>query len=204
MNIEEASNGYKIIVVGSSGVGKSAMVQNLITGSFREEEQPTIGVEFKPYTIQVEGEDVKLQIWDTAGQERFKSVSKAYFRNALGGILVFDITNRDSFDDLVNWLNDMRQLCAPNASILLIGNKVDLEDDRVIVESEANSYAERYNLNYMETSAKSGKNIQEAFVRLGTEIVLKVKSGEIVIPKPFDKTLLTETTISTNKNNSCC
>ncbi|KAH0789939.1 Ras family protein [Histomonas meleagridis] len=204
MSVEEAANGYKIVVVGSSGVGKSAMVQCLITGSFREEEQPTIGVEFKPYTIQVEDENVKLQIWDTAGQERFKSVSKAYFRNALGGILVFDITNRDSFDDLVGWLNDMRQLCAPNASIILIGNKVDLEDDRVVIESEASAYAERYNLSYMETSAKSGKNIQEAFIRLGTEIVHKVKSGEIVVPKPSDKTLLTESNIQTNNNKSCC
>ncbi|KAH0787461.1 Ras family protein [Histomonas meleagridis] len=202
MQSEESSNGYKVVVVGSSGVGKSAMVQNLITGSFREEEQPTIGVEFRPFMIQVENENVRLQIWDTAGQERFRSVSKAYFRNAFGGLLVFDITDRDSFDDLINWLNDMRQLCTPNASIILIGNKADLEDDRVISEKEASSYAERYNLSYIETSAKNGKNIRETFVRLGTEIVHKIKSGEISFPKNFEKPLITQTEHS--GNSSCC
>lgn len=201
-----SAHAYKVVVVGSSGVGKTAIVQHLINGSFKEEGQPTIGVEFKSYSLQTDGESIKLQIWDTAGQERFRSVSKAYFRNALGAILVFDLTNRQSFDDLNVWFNDLRQLCAPNAYIILIGNKVDLEDDRQIVESEANAFAQRYDLVYLETSAKKGNNIAEAFVRLGKEIYRKVKSGEIKDVKPQSKKVenTTETQSEPSNQKGCC
>ena len=197
---------YKVVLVGSSGVGKTSIVQHLISGNFREENQATIGVEFKSYALQTEGESIKLQIWDTAGQERFRSVSKAYFRNALGAILVFDLTNRQSFDDLNMWFSDFSQLSAPNAYILSIGNKCDLEDERQIVESEANSFAQRNGLFYLETSAKNGDHIEEAFVRLGTEIYRKVKSGDIKPIKQETKKITAEQE-NQDLNNSqkvCC
>jgi small GTP-binding protein len=91
---------FKVVVVGASGVGKTAIVSQLVNKTFKTESQPTIGVEFKSYSLSSEEENVKLQIWDTAGQERFRSVSKAYFRNALGAVLVFDLTQKNSFDEL--------------------------------------------------------------------------------------------------------
>lgn len=198
------THAFKVVVVGASGVGKTAIVQHLITGNFREESQPTIGVEFKSYTLQSESDSVKLQIWDTAGQERFRSVSKAYFRNALGAILMFDLTSRQSFDDLGMWINDLNTLCVPNAYIILIGNKLDLQDDRQIVESEAQAFAQRYNLIYLETSAKNGNNVSEAFARLGTEILRRVKDGQITLPKPPAPTRIVEDDRPNQTNKQCC
>ena len=172
-------NTYKIVVVGSSGVGKTALVQRLVEGSFSDESQPTIGVEFKCYPVLVGDEQVKLNIWDTAGQEKFRSVSKAYFRNAVGAVLVFAINNRDSFDELDNWLNDLHTLSAPNASIIVVGNKCDMDNKRVILNSEAISFADRHAIEYLETSALNDTNVTELFVRLANEIHEKVKNGEI-------------------------
>lgn len=170
---------FKIVVVGSSGVGKSAIVQRLVDGTFREEGQSTVGVEFKPFIIPVEDQNVKLQIWDTAGQERFKSVSKAYFRNAVGAVLVYDISNDASFEDLTNWLHDLQQLCNPNAYILLVGNKADLEEQRQVGVQQAKDFAEQHHLEYLETSALSGANVTEAFTRLAYGIANRVNNGQI-------------------------
>ena len=170
---------FKIVVVGSSGVGKSAIVQRLVDGTFREEGQSTVGVEFKPFVIPVNDQNVKLQIWDTAGQERFKSVSKAYFRNAVGAVLVYDISNDATFEDLTNWLHDLQQLCNPNAYILLVGNKADLEEQRQVGIDQAKVFAEQHHLEYLETSALSGANITEAFTKLAFGVANRVNSGQI-------------------------
>jgi small GTP-binding protein len=170
---------FKIVVVGSSGVGKSAIVQRLVDNTFREETQSTVGVEFKPFIIRVDEQTVKLQIWDTAGQERFKSVSKAYFRNAVGAVLVNDITSDASFDDLSNWLHDLQQLCHPSAYILLVGNKADLESDRKVGVQQAKDFAESHQLEYLETSALTGSNVTETFTRLAFGVAKRVISGQI-------------------------
>jgi small GTP-binding protein len=174
-----SANLFKIVVVGASGVGKTAIVSQLVNHTFREECQPTIGVEFKSWSLYTDNETVKLQIWDTAGQERFRSVSKAYFRNALGAVLVFDLTSKTSFDELNMWINDLNTLCSPNAYIILVGNKTDRDEERVVTEGEAKETAKRYGLEYIETSAKSGDNVAEAFVRLGSGILRQIKTGKI-------------------------
>jgi small GTP-binding protein len=183
------SNSYKIVIVGASGVGKTAIVNQLVNKTFKEEGQPTIGVEFKSFAIQAEGENVKLQIWDTAGQERFRSVSKAYFRNAVGAVLVFDLTQKPSFDELNTWVNDLNALCAPNAFIILVGNKKDLTDQRAVSEGEGQETAKRYNIEYIETSAKDGSNIAEAFTRLAAGIVRKVRQGLVAAQPIEEKTI---------------
>lgn len=181
------SQSFKIVVVGSSGVGKTAIVQRLIDGTFREEGQSTVGVEFKSFICPLEDQSVKLQIWDTAGQERFKSVSKAYFRNAVGAILVYDITNETSFEELSTWLNDLQALCNPNAYILLVGNKGDLESQRQVGVQQAKDFAEQHKLEYIETSALSGQNVSESFTRLAYGVATRVNNGQIQITSGAQK-----------------
>ena len=170
---------YKVVVVGSSGVGKTAIVQRLIDNSFISDTQSTVGVEFKSFQVESDGFVCKLSIWDTAGQEKFRSVSKAYFRNAVGAVLVFALDDIDSFHELNTWINDLTSLAAPNAAILLVGNKADLTDNLAITENEALDFAKRYNVEYIEASAKSGQNIRETFTRLAKIIAEKIKNNEI-------------------------
>jgi small GTP-binding protein len=146
-----------------------------------------VGVEFKSFVVPLEGQSVKLQIWDTAGQERFKSVSKAYLRDAVGALLVYDVTAQGSFDELGGWLTDLRQLCNPNACILLIGNKCDLEGDRQVGGEIVSGFAEMHRLEYLETSAKSGQNITETFTRLAYGIANRVAGGQIEVIQPASK-----------------
>ena len=176
--MSSAQNSYKVVVVGSSGVGKTAIVQRLVDGTFCDEGQSTVGVEFKSHSISFDEETMKLSIWDTAGQERFRSVSKAYFRNAVGAILVFSLDDSQSFAELDGWLNDLHALATPNAVILLVGNKADVQD-KTVTTSEAEAFAKRHNLEYLETSAKDGLNINDTFVRLARDINEKVKKGEL-------------------------
>lgn len=170
---------YKVVVLGTSGVGKTAIVQRLVDNTFSTDGQSTVGVEFKSQTITTDEEKTKLNIWDTAGQERFRSVSKAYFRNAVGAILVFAINDHVSFTDLDGWLDDLHKLAAPNAVIILVGNKADLEDERHVSTTQAQEYADRNGLVYIETSAKDAINVEEAFIRLTKSINQKVKNGDI-------------------------
>jgi small GTP-binding protein len=183
---DEEANSYKIVVVGASDVGKTAIVNQLVNQTFKEEGQPTIGVEFKAFQIQAGGENVKLQIWDTAGQERFRAVSKAYFRNAVGAVLVFDLTQKPTFDDVGTWLNDLTSLCAPNAYVILVGNKSDLADERAVSAAEADEASRRYNLEFIETSAKDGTGIGEAFARLAGGIVRRARQGMATEPQKKD------------------
>lgn len=173
---------YKIIVVGASGVGKSALVQRLTTNEFKSDLTSTVGVEVATHELNVDGNDVKLLIWDTAGQERFRSVSRAYFRNAVGALFVFDITKRNSFEEVEMWLNDIHSLSHPNAVILLAGNKCDLAADREIAVGEVNEFIGQHHLEYFETSAKDGNNVNDVFLRLAYEISSRVQCGSISMP----------------------
>jgi small GTP-binding protein len=164
---------YKFIIVGSSGVGKTAILKRLVEDTYTEDSQSTIGVEFDSTVLNIGDRKVKLQIWDTAGQERFRSISKAYYRNAVGVILVYDLTDRKSFDELTSWLNDIRTLCDANAVVQLIGNKSDLNAQRVVSAAEAEQFATQHHLQYLETSAKMAANVREAFVKVATAILAK-------------------------------
>ena len=171
--MSESKGNFKFIVIGSSGVGKTAILKRLVDDVFTGESQSTIGVEFIATSIDVDGTAVKLQIWDTAGQERFRSIAKAYFRSAIGVILVFDLSDRKSFEDLNQWLSDVHSLCDPNAVVTLIGNKSDLADQRTVTATEAESFAQLHQLTYLETSALGGDNIQEAFQRTAAAVFRK-------------------------------
>lgn len=198
-------NPYKVVVVGSAGVGKTTLVHKLTTGIFMVDSQSTVGVEFKLHEIHDGDEIIQMNIWDTAGQEKFRSVAKSYFRNAIGAILTFALNNHNSFNELDAWLNDLQTLCAPNAVILLIGNKSDLKDERYVPETEIKTFAERHNIDYIETSACSGQNVQETFLRLARSINEKVKSGELnPDPSNVKKAQLIDEEPPKEKSSGCC
>jgi small GTP-binding protein len=171
---------YKIVVVGASGVGKTCILLRLVDGTFDPGTESTIGIEYRSHILTIEAQSIKLNIWDTAGQERFRSVSRTYFREAIGAILVFALDSSESFEELTNWLADLQQYATPNAAILMVGNKSDLTSARKITAAEAESFAHSHHLTYLETSALDGTNINESFFRLAKAIRDKVRRGEIL------------------------
>lgn len=193
----------KVVIVGSSAVGKSSIVQRLVEGTFSEDSNTTCGADFYSYTCPVSGQEtVKLQIWDTAGQERFRSISKAYFRNAVGAVLVFDITNSQSFEDLSDWLDDLHNFSCPNSYILLVANKVDLEKQRQIGQEEIKSFAQTHQLEVIETSAASGQNVCVAFSRLAMEVTTRIKNGSLDPIKPTQGQQTLRPTA--HRKDNCC
>ena len=136
---------------------------------------PTIGVDFKIRTIDVDGKTIKLQIWDTAGQERFKTITSSYYKGAHGIIVTYDITDRDSFAKVSEWMSEVDKHSDKNISRILVGNKKDLEDQREIQYSEAKDLADHFNIRFLETSAKSSFNVEDAFTLMTREIKSKVQ-----------------------------
>ena len=170
---------FKFIVIGCSGAGKTSIVRRLVDNKFVKGTQSTVGIEYFTHITAIEGRTIKMMIWDTAGQERFYTIAKAYFRSALGVVLVFDITDRKSFDLLPRWLRDARMEADPHCSVILVGNKTDLAASRVVSKEEAEEFAKNHELQYIETSAADNTHIEEVFMKTGTDLLRKVASGEI-------------------------
>ncbi|KAM9591647.1 ras-related protein Rab-4B-like isoform 2-T2 [Morphnus guianensis] len=170
---------FKFLVIGSAGTGKSCLLHQFIENKFKQDSNHTIGVEFGSKVINVGGKTVKLQIWDTAGQERFRSVTRSYYRGAAGALLVYDITSRETYNALTNWLTDARTLASPNIVIILCGNKKDLDADREVTFLEASRFAQENELMFLETSALTGENVEEAFLKCARTILNKIESGEL-------------------------
>ena len=191
---------FKVIIVGTCNVGKSSIARRLVDGTFSEDTTATQGAEFNSHRVSTPNGSVALQIWDTAGQERFRSIAKAYFKSAVGAVLVFDLTKRASFDDVETWLTDVRTLSCTNCYIILVGNKADIEDKREITAEEAREFAEKHGLEYLETSAATGQNIENTFTRLAVAVSEGVESGKIVVPR-YDGVAIANPTQSTKK---CC
>jgi small GTP-binding protein len=170
---------FKVVVIGSSGSGKTAIVDRLLSDTFSSSTKVTVGVDYRPYRIDVKQNVVQLELWDTAGQERYKAIAKSYFRNSVGCVLVFDTTSQASFDDVQFWLSEFRMLADPNAFILMVGNKIDLENERQIRCDTAEIFAKDHLLEYLETSAVTSHNIKETFQRLATSVFDLVQNGKI-------------------------
>uniref|UniRef100_A0A3Q1GM09 RAB4B, member RAS oncogene family n=1 Tax=Acanthochromis polyacanthus TaxID=80966 RepID=A0A3Q1GM09_9TELE len=150
-----------------------------LTAALKQDSNHTIGVEFGSRVVNVGGKTVKLQIWDTAGQERFRSVTRSYYRGAAGALLVYDITSRETYNALTNWLTDARTLASPNIVIILCGNKKDLDADREVTFLEASRFAQENELMFLETSALTGENVEEGFLKCARTILNKIDSGEL-------------------------
>ncbi|KAI9358559.1 ras-related protein rab-2A-like protein [Zopfochytrium polystomum] len=160
---------FKYISVGDSGVGKSCLLLRFTNGEFMPTET-TIGIEFGSQIVTVNNRRVKLQIWDTAGQESFRSISRAYYRGAIGCLLVYDMTRRDTFNHLMSWLEDVKQHGNEEIKTALIANKSDLAAKRQVSREEGEAFAQANGLIYFEASAKSGENVEEAFLSVANAI----------------------------------
>lgn len=168
---------FKLLLIGNSAVGKSSILLRFSDNIFNESFLPTIGVDFKIKTCQLQGKTVKLQIWDTAGQERYKSVTSSYYKGAKGALIVYDITLRSSFDNVVKWLKDLKYASDPNIVIMLIGNKSDLASEREVSTDEGYQLAYDYSnyslildFAFLETSAKTNQNIDNAFSQMMIQV----------------------------------
>ena len=167
----------KYIIIGDSGVGKSNILLKYIYGKFNEEFQSTIGVEFGAKDIQIKDKIFRTQIWDTAGQEMFRSITRAYFKNSVCACVVYDITNRNSFESIKSWIEDCKKHSPKTIYLILIGNKVDLVNSRKISYEEGEAYAKKYGMLFYETSAKTGKNINELFIQSCEDIGKRIENG---------------------------
>jgi len=168
---------FKYIIIGDTGAGKSCLLLQFTDKRFQPIHDLTIGVEFGARMVTIDNRQIKLQIWDTAGQESFRSITRSYYRGAAGALLVYDITRRDTFTHLSRWLQEARQNGNENMTIMLIGNKCDLEHRRQVSPEEGKKFADENGLMFLETSAKTAHNVEEAFLKPAQEIYLKVQKG---------------------------
>ena len=167
---------FKYIIVGESCVGKSCLLLQFIDNRFKDSHDLTIGVDFGSKTIKLnDGTNVKVQIWDSAGQESFRSITRSYYRGSICALLVYDITRRQTFDNLIRWLEDMRDNAYSKMIILLVGNKSDLKFEREVTTQEGQEFADKHNLIFFETSAKTAANVEQAFVQSAVVINENIK-----------------------------
>lgn len=161
---------FKVVLIGDSGVGKSNLLSRFTRNEFNLESKSTIGVEFATRSIQVDGKTIKAQIWDTAGQERYRAITSAYYRGAVGALLVYDIAKHLTYENVERWLRELRDHADANIVIMLVGNKCDLRHLRAVSTDKAKTFAEQNNLSFIETSALDSTNVETAFHNILTEI----------------------------------
>ncbi|XP_076927780.1 ras-related protein RABA4d-like [Bidens hawaiensis] len=161
---------FKVVLIGDSAVGKSQLTARFSKNEFSLDSKATIGVEFQSKTLVIDEKTVKAQIWDTAGQERYRAVTSAYYRGAVGAMLVYDMTKRQTFEHMTRWLEELRSHTNNDIVIMLVGNKCDLASLRAVPVEDAQEFAERENLCFMETSALESTNVESAFLTALTEI----------------------------------
>ncbi|KAL4254393.1 Ras-related protein RABD2b [Abortiporus biennis] len=161
---------FKLLLIGDSGVGKSCLLLRFAENSFTDSYLSTIGVDFKIRTVDLDGKTMKLQIWDTAGQERFRTISQAYYRGAHGIIVVYDVTDSESFDNVKTWFTEINRHATEGVQKLLIGNKSDLVEKKVVDFNAAKAFADEKGVTFLETSAKDSSNVDDAFLALARQI----------------------------------
>ncbi|KAL3814545.1 hypothetical protein ACJIZ3_015813 [Penstemon smallii] len=207
---EEYDYLFKIVLIGDSGVGKSNLLSRFTRNEFCLESKSTIGVEFATRTLQIEGRTVKTQIWDTAGQERYRAITSAYYRGALGALLVYDVTKPTTFENLSRWLNELRDHADANIVIMLIGNKTDLKHLRAVATEDAQGFAEKEGLSLIETSALEAINVEKAFQSILSEIYRVISKKPLSSDEAAPSSIKEGTTLvvgpqeTITKKTTCC
>jgi len=202
---------FKVVLIGDSGVGKSNLLSRFTRNEFNLDSKSTIGVEFATRSIQVDTKTIKAQIWDTAGQERYRAITSAYYRGAVGALLVYDISKHPTYDNVTRWLKELRDHADSNIVIMLVGNKSDLRHLRAVPTEEAKQSASENNLSFIETSALDASNVELAFQNILTEIYRIVSSKALDGGDGAQNPIGTGTKIDLDpsksaeaKGNKCC
>ncbi|ETS62871.1 hypothetical protein PaG_02629 [Moesziomyces aphidis] len=203
---------FKVVLIGDSGTGKSNLLSRFTRNEFSLESKSTIGVEFATRSISVDGKTVKAQIWDTAGQERYRAITSAYYRGAVGALLVYDIAKHPTYVNVSRWLKELRDHADSNIVIMLVGNKSDLRHLRAVPTDEAKAFAAENNLSFIETSALDASNVEQAFQNILTEIYRIVsnkalQSSDDVIKPSGGETITVQPSADdggATKKNGCC
>ena len=201
----------KFIIIGDSAVGKSNMLLRYIHDRFNEDFHSTIGVEFGAKNIQIDGKVFRIQIWDTAGQETFRSITRAYYKNSVCAFVVYDISNRATFDNIKSWVEDCKRLSPKTVLMVLVGNKSDLEERREVSYNEGSIFAQKNGMLFFECSAKTGNNIEQIFTESTREIYKRIKEGfydleneNCIIKRGTDTDNITLTKENQNTNSGFC
>jgi len=203
---------FKVVLIGDSGVGKSNLLSRFTRNEFNLDSKSTIGVEFATRSINVDGKTVKAQIWDTAGQERYRAITSAYYRGAVGALLVYDIAKHGTYVNVSRWLKELRDHADSNIVIMLVGNKSDLKHLRAVPTDEAKQFSSENQLHFIETSALDASNVEMAFQNILTEIYRIVSqkalesSNTDIKPQGGQTVNIIPPTDSANQANSgkCC
>ena len=176
---EEYEMMVKVIIIGDSSVGKTNIMNKYLKNEFLEDSKATVGVEFGSKLFKIEGHNIKAQIWDTAGEEKYKAITGAYYKGSKGAFVVYDITRKESFDSVDRWINDLKSTGDSKMTIILIGNKCDLEDKREVPKEKGEEKARSFGCAFLETSALSGNNIEKGFEMMISEIFKKFGNESI-------------------------
>ncbi|MEQ2239494.1 Ras- protein Rab-11A [Ilyodon furcidens] len=202
---------FKVVLIGDSGVGKSNLLSRFTRNEFNLESKSTIGVEFATRSIQVEGKTIKAQIWDTAGQERYRAITSAYYRGAVGALLVYDIAKHLTYENAERWLKELQDHADSNIVIMLVGNKSDLRHLRAVPTEEAKGFAEKNALSFLETSALDSSNVELAFQTILTAIYNIVSQRQMsghgnsdFAPASNVVPITVEPTQSSSSKGACC
>ena len=197
---------FRVIIVGNTGVGKSCLLMRFSEDKFNENHDVTIGVEFGTRNLKVDNHLIKLQIWDTAGQESFRSITRSFYRRADGVLLVYDITNRTTFEDCSHWMSEIKQNGNEDVIIFLVGNQIDLisaAEPAQVTSSDAQGFVAQHGLSgFIETSAKSGKNVEQAFREFCKVLVARWKERQEGEPAP--KAQVVSLDREKKKQKKCC
>jgi Ras-related protein Rab-2A len=206
MSTTEEEQLFRVIIVGDTGVGKSCILMRFSEDKFNENHDVTIGVEFGTRSLKVNNQTIKLQIWDTAGQESFRSITRSFYRRADGVLLVYDVTARHTFENCTHWMQEIRQNGNEDVIIYLVGNQVDLIESgqsSEVLTKDAESFVKQHNLSgYIETSAKSGMNVEKAFSEFCKILVQKWKERQENDPTP--KPQVVNLNQQVKKSKKCC
>ena len=197
---------FRYIIVGDIAVGKSCILLQFTDNKFRVQHELTVGVEFGAKTIELNNKTIKIQIWDTAGQVAFQAITRTYYKGAVGALLVYDITRRDTFTHVTKWLEEVKMNSSKSICVILIGNKKDLEDKRQVTYEEGENFAKENGLMFLETSAKTAYNVVEAF-NLSAQAILNNIERNGTDPNTINKNsvkLGLDTPKGNQQNGGCC